>query len=80
MRRQIDLKPRAHGPENGRKVVHAGIAFGRKHPVQAFAGLGRQRGQLLKAHGVDVPLLATLGSSAKMTRISAYAPIALPRQ
>jgi hypothetical protein len=36
MRRQIDLKPLAHGPENGRKLVHAGIAFGRKHPVQTI--------------------------------------------
>ena len=51
MRRQADLKSLAHGPENGRKLVHAGIAFGRKHPVQTFAGLGRQCGQLLKAHG-----------------------------
>jgi hypothetical protein len=48
--------------------------------VQTFAGLCRQCCQLLKAHGGDVPLLATLGSSAKMTSISAYAPIALPRQ
>ena len=35
-RRQVDLKPLAHGPENGRKLVHTGIAFGRKHPVQTI--------------------------------------------
>ena len=36
MRSQADLKPLAHGPENGRKVIHTGIAFGRKHPVQTI--------------------------------------------
>lgn len=51
VRRQIDLKLFAHCPKNGRQVVHVGVTRGREHPVQAFAGLGRKRRQLLKPEG-----------------------------
>lgn len=38
-----------HG-EDGCQVVHAGVAAGGEHAVQAFAGLGGLAGELLEAY------------------------------
>src|ERR1022692_1850653 len=44
-----DLKAAANRAENGRQVIHARIALGRQHTLQALAGLICQFGQLLES-------------------------------
>ena len=46
---KTDLKAAANRAENGRQVIHARIALGRQHTLQALAGLICQFGQLLES-------------------------------
>lgn len=66
MRSQVDLKPLAQGPKNGRQLVHTGVAHGRLHPVApARTGTSSRAGVPLAGVPPVVSIVARSGHSGR---------------